>query len=285
VKRPPHDPTERFTAHECAFARENLEAHALNALDSFDRSLVDHHLRWCDDCRDASAGFERVTASLPFAGLASEAPSAATWASILNRLDSAEETPQLQVTPSETATTARRRSPWQSVIYPAIIAPLVIALVVMGAWVNSLTDQATDRERQRSNEALISSSIGSTGEVQMYSVQPNCPHCDGVGQVGVSEHNRIGMLVGSDFDPSETHDVWGIDDSGEKLKFCSLVVESNGEVLQMFIFPSSPSGFSELYITNAQGDLSYVSHLSPHTAGDDESGSPPPADERNAVPR
>lgn len=233
----------------------------LQALDRVDHGIVGQHLRWCDDCRAEAMATERVAEALPFTERESESVSASTWSSILSRLESPEVEVPTAATPPDKATSRSARRSWQSIIYPSVIAPLVIALVVMGAWVNSLTNQADDRDRELANNAVISNSIGAVGQVQLYSVQPNCPHCDAIAQVGVSPSNNMGMLVGTDFDPAETHDVWGLDLQGGKQKFCSLVVESNGEVLQMFLFPSSPAGFTELYITDANGDLAYVSHL------------------------
>lgn len=264
MNRPDHDTTEHPLPGDCVFTREHLEAYSLQALDRVDHGIIEQHLRWCDDCRAEAVALERVAAALPFAGLGSNTVSDSTWSSILARIETPELAPSAVADVTEQPATAPARRSWQSIVYPSIVAPLVIALVVMGAWVNSLSNQNNDRNRELANNAVISSSLGTVGEVQLYSVQPNCKRCEAIAQVGVSQHNNMGMLVGTDFDPAETHDVWGLDLEGEKQKFCSLVVESNGEVLQMFLFPSSPSGFTELYITDANGNLAYVTHLT-HT--------------------
>ena len=64
--RPLQPASHRDDSHsgECAFAREHLEGFALDALDSFERGIVEHHLRWCPACRSEAARYERAVSLL-----------------------------------------------------------------------------------------------------------------------------------------------------------------------------------------------------------------------------
>jgi hypothetical protein len=258
----PHDQSNP-PPEECASTRENLEAFALDALDSLDRGMVEHHLRWCDPCRREADRFEHVTLALPLATAPSVSPAPSTWAAIRARLDEPESSLEVQAKPPTRVTTASASRPrWTHFAYPAVIAPLVIALVIMGAWVNSLHRQIDDTSAELANQALLNSTLSDGGQVQLYSVERTCPNCEGIGQFGVSESNSMGMLVGWDFDPTVDHQVWGIDEDGDLQKFCHLRVKADGAVMQMFVFPESPSTFTDLYIMNEFGELTYVSHMS-----------------------
>ncbi len=265
----PHDPTIPPT-EQCALTRDNLEAFTLGALDSLDRGMVEHHLRWCASCREEAARFEKVVQALPLATAPAISPAPSTWAAIRARLDKPEESVDVSTAPRAIETSPVLVAPqprWSRFAYPAIVAPLIVALLVMGAWVNSLRGQIDDTSAELANQALLNSTLseGGQGQVQLYSVERSCPHCQGTGQVGVSESNSMGMLVGWDFDPTVDHQIWGIEADGNRQKLCHLKIKADGAVMQMFVFPESPSSFTDLYIMNGHGELTYVSHI----AGDD----------------
>jgi anti-sigma-K factor RskA len=264
VNRIPHDKLNALPPEDCAQTRDNLEAFALGALDSLDRGMVEHHLRWCEPCRQELARFENVTASLPAATPPVFAPQPATWEAIRARLNEPEDAIPAMQEPRATSRVPATptRSRWSQYAYSALVVPLVIALVVMGAWINSLQNQVDDTNVELANQALLNSTLSEGGQVQLFSVERSCPNCKGTGQFGVSESNSMGMLVGWDFDPTVDHQVWGIEPNGERQKFCHLEVKADGAVMQMFIFPESPSMFTDLYIMNEEGELTYVSHLS-----------------------
>jgi hypothetical protein len=83
----------------------------------------------------------------------------------------------------------------------------------------------------------------------------------------------MGMLVGWNFDPSQQHDVWGVNSQGEKKKVCQLHIDDTGAVMQMFSFPAETASFTDVYITDENGTLTYVSHLA-------NGANPAPGDER-----
>ncbi len=269
----PHDPTNQ-PSEECALTRDNLEAFALGALDALDRGMIEHHLRWCEACREEAARFEQVTLALPAATAPNLSPAPSTWAAIRARLDSPEDSPEIPAKPQRSVPNPapESRPRWSQFVYPAIVAPLVIALLVMGAWVNSLQGQVDDTSAELANQALLNSTLseGGQGQVQLYSVERSCPNCQGTGQFGVSESTSMGMLVGWDFDPAVDHQIWGIEPDGNRQKLCHLKIKADGAVMQMFVFPESPSRFTDLYIMNGHGELTYVSHI----AGDDPGTAP-----------
>ncbi len=269
-----------LSPHECAFALENLEAFALDALDSVDRGIVEHHLRWCEACSTEADRFERVVESMHFAIPIGPEPlpesKSALFASISandssipahpmaipNELASASATPGLVTS-----------APWWRHASIALVAPLALALVVMGVWANSLRIDLDQRNIELSSQEQLNAALSNGGQVQLYSVEQSCPKCEGSGQLGVSESNDMGMLVGWNFDPSQQHDVWGVNSQGEKKKVCQLHIDDTGAVMQMFNFPAETATFTDVYITDENGSLTYVSHLA-------DGSDPAPADER-----
>lgn len=248
---------------ECSLFRENLAAYVLKALDLFDRGLMEQHIRWCEDCRAEVGKLEAVVHRM---GAASEdvgAPSSATWSAIRGRLIESDDT-VMSAAPAATLSSksvATKQRDWIRFVPAAIIAPLLVLVLVLGSWGASLKGDLEDRDAQLANRSLVESSLVGSGQVQLYSVQQSCPTCDGVGQVGVSESNGMGMVVGWDFDPEMQHDVWGVSDTGLRSAVCSLAIESDGAVMQMFRFPDAPSTFTDIYITDKLGKVVYVSHI------------------------
>jgi hypothetical protein len=74
------DPHERF--------REDVAAYAVGALDRSAYGPLEAHLRGCLECLDLLAEYEEVEALLPF-GLEPQAPPAAAWAGLQDRLRAA----------------------------------------------------------------------------------------------------------------------------------------------------------------------------------------------------
>ena len=263
----PNDPVMR----ECAFVRENLAGFVLDALDSFERGIVEHHLRWCDECRSEADTLEHVVHLLPFSVPNVEAPAPALKASVLGRianLDTAE--PILHTAPPVPVQPAPSNPPsWYRYVSTVLVAPLALALVVMGVWANSLHDDLGERDSEYESQVQLNQALANGGQVQLYSVEQSCPTCRGNGQLGVSESNGMGMVVGWDFDPNKQHDVWGVNTSGERKKVCQLHVDASGAVMQMFSFPEATTLITDIYITDENGVTTYESHLTIN-AGDDE---------------
>lgn len=254
---------------ECAFALEHIEAFALDALDRFERGMVEHHLRWCAPCQAEAARYERVADLLPFAVAATMEPAPETKARLLERIrDDASQPEMLSSRPAvrtvqEPVRSNGERSGWSRYASAALIAPLALALLVMGVWANSMR---TDLDEQRTDfqaQAQLDQALASGGQVALYSVEreASCPTCHGSGQLGMSESNDMGMVLGWNFDPGKRHDVWGVSRDGDTMKMCELQVDPTGSVMQMFTFPDGPSSFTEVYITDEHGEMTYVSHL------------------------
>ena len=254
---------------ECEFVLDNLEGFALDALDGYERGMIEHHLRWCRACRAEVAATERIVELLPFAVSPTIEAHSETRSALLARITQAQPEPasmgETTYSPHEVpptpATGTEIRAPWWKYASTALIAPLALALLVMGVWANSLQSDLSDRQQELANQVLLNDALSNGGQVQLYSVQQTCPTCLGSGRLGVSESNDMGMLVGWNFNPGQQHDVWGVSSDGEKQRVCQLHIESSGSVMQMFSFPEAPSRFTDVYITDENGTLIYVSHL------------------------
>lgn len=289
--RPNESTTQGSTTHpaECSFVLENLEGFALNALDRFERGVVEHHLRWCDSCQAEAARYERVVDQLPFAVASGPLPRPELKSSLFERIKADAsgpmDTPSQQPAQplpvlSEPLQGVRGGSGWWQYASAALIAPLALSLLVVGVWANSmrtdLNEQSTDLEAQ----AQLNQVLASGGQVALYSVEKeaSCPTCHGSGQLGMSESNDMGMVLGWNFDPGMRHDVWGVSRDGDTMKMCELQVDPTGSVMQTFTFPDASSDFMEVYITDEHGDMTYVSHLARNddaTPGhDSDTGSP-----------
>lgn len=250
----------------CGACRELLGAYVLQALDRFDQGIVEQHLRWCESCRTELAALEPIGTGLalnvPDAGV----PSASTWSAIQARLTDPDD---VTAPPTKAMTPANRATGWTHWLPMSVIAPLALAVIVLGAWGWSTQSNLDETRAELANHTLLNSTLTSSQQVQLFSMEQSCPTCDGVGQVGVSQANGMGMVVGWDFDPAKTHDVWGIDHDGERSRVCSLVIAQDGAVMQMFHFPDTPSRFTDIYVTDEAGQLVYTSHIV-----DDDSATP-----------
>jgi hypothetical protein len=144
------------------------------------------------------------------------------------------------------------------------VAPLAITLLVVGAWANSMRNDLDDAASDTTPVAAVTLQ---GREVQTYAVERSCDTCTGSGQLGLSEADGMGMVVAWDFDPAQEHEVWGVTHSGERKKVCELYVDPAGSVMQTFNLPEKPSGLTEIYITDAAGNLIYVVHIGEPPAG------------------
>ncbi len=259
--------TSNAPSPECGFTLDNLEGYVLDALDRFERGVVEHHLRWCDPCQAEAARVERVVDAIPLAVPLVAAPGPGVKASLMDRIASGEAE---QTVSSPTPEPVRivespkllqpATSRWRY-ISAALIAPLALSLLVMGVWANSLRTDLHERDIALVSQIQFNQAIAGGGQVALYSVERSCPTCEGSGQLGMSESNDMGMVMGWNFDPDKRHDVWGVSREGEKMKMCELEIDSAGAVMQMFMFPEAPADLMDVYITDEHGALTYVSHL------------------------
>lgn len=275
--QPPHPSasTPVDPAGECSFCRDQLGAYSLKALDRVDQGLVEQHLRWCEDCRAELGRHEAIAIGLGLQGAEAVEPGASTWEAIRARFADHDESPSsrgiVRTTGNVRASRDGRANRWMPI---SAIAPLMLAVILLSAWSWSLQRDLTATQDEHSNHTLLNSTLATSQQVQLYSMEPSCPTCDGVGQVGVSESNGMGMVVGWDFDPQMTHDVWGIDHEGERSRVCSLIIAQDGAVMQMFSFPDTPSNFTDLVITDQSGKLVYQSHIIANDGSLSPTGSP-----------
>lgn len=264
---------------------ENIEGYVLDALDRFERGVVEHHLRWCPSCQTLAAGYERVVKLLPFAVPLDAPPDLAIKTQLFARIaanDAGDPAPAVRRADTSPPLQADRHQPangWLQHVAAALIAPLALSLLVMGVWANSMRTDLDEQSIDRESQAELNAALASGGQVALYSVEKesSCPGCHGAGQLGMSESNDMGMVLGWNFDPDKRHDVWGISGDGAKMKVCELQVDQTGAVMQMFTFPGPQSSFTEVYITDEYGAMTYVSHLTQadeSPADDLETGSP-----------
>lgn len=278
----------------CDFVEENAAGYALGALDLAERGMVDQHLLWCARCRAAVAGAEAVTACLPFLAPPVPGPSAAIRTALMERVRTDLDTPLVSIPPvvsrprREPREAAPERPPrpttpvpavsvprWRQWVPAALIAPLVIALIIVSAWANSLQNTVDQQETELAGQ---SPALASNGGVQLFSMQPMCPECAGGGRVGVDMDSSMGLLVGWNFDPSRKHSVWCVNEKGDKEWISTLEVNQDGGTMQTFAFPGEASDYTEVYIAEDNGSVAYMTTIttSQPAAGEDGEGTPSP---------
>ncbi len=275
---------------------DQLEAHALGALDRTDAGIVEQHLRWCAPCRDRAESTRRVVDLLPLALPLDTAPSSDVKRALFARVAAddrempyeppidrrhleAEErrvpVPAAPVGSSHPGAviSARASSTWSRIVPPAIIAPLALALIVVGAWANSMRLDLADSNREPSlaNGSGLNQLGSDGGSVQLYSMEPQCADCPGRGRLGVDPGDNMGVMVAWGLDPAQDLEVWCVDTDGDKAMVSTLDVDREGGVMQAFAFPQEDvSLFKEVYVAQKDGGAMYMVDLAPTT------GTPPP---------
>ena len=148
-------------AVECAFASENLEAHALHALDDDEAARVERHASTCPGCAEKLERCRALAACLPFLAKPVSAPDRAL-AGIFAKINSDQSAPlsvdvpglnpwaadapaRSWTIPSSGAAfapaaaasrtqTRKRRVNWNVWAAPLAAMPLVFALAIVGGW-------------------------------------------------------------------------------------------------------------------------------------------------------
>lgn len=253
---------------ECGFCDENLEAHALGALSATDRARMERHLQWCGPCRRALARIHEVTDLLPLAvDVATPRPTAK--ASLFERIaaESRSEEPVVnfgnpwegQVTPSAPAVTPSKPGApmWRSGWAAALVAPLAIALIILGAWTSSLRNDIDSLQAQQNNGFVpnVEANV-SQNQLRLYSMEPSCPECDETpasGHLGGNPEDNVGILVAWNLNPNEEHQIWCEKRDGEVMLVSDLQVEQSGDIVQTVNFPDAIGGYSTIYVTRHDG--------------------------------
>jgi len=290
-----HDDASRT---ECAFTEEHAAGYALGALDRFERGLVDQHLRWCERCRELVDTAESVTARLAFLSPPVAPPSATVRSALMERI-AADATgpivavppvssrPAIVSAPAETVQVSRanpRR--WSRVLPAALIAPLVVALIGILAWANSLQNTIDQQESELATLQHINERVDDAGEIQLFSMSPDpgCSDCNGNSRLGVDMDEDYGMVVAWNLDPRKSHSLWCVDNKGESKWLSNLEVDQDGGAMQAFAFPGDASEYAEVYIATGDGSKAYMTSIAtpgPTSAGEDRSPGFTPASNPN----
>lgn len=278
---------------------DQVEAHALGALDRTDAGIVEQHLRWCGPCRDQAESTRRVVELLPLALPSDTVPSLDVKRALMYRVAADQ-----QAAPYEPAIDRRRdkvveerRLPaattpvtvsrdgvarglparggsWARFVPAAIIAPLALALLVVGAWANSMRIDLADQKLDTTvvNDAGLNRIVANGGAVQLYSMEPQCDDCRGRGRLGVDPRDNMGVVVAWGLNPDQDHEVWCVDTNGDKAMVTTLDVGADGGAMQAFAFPADDvSQFTEVFVAQKDGGAMYMVDLAP------TNGTPPAA--------
>lgn len=257
---------------ECAFVQEHLEAEALDILEPARHARVRRHLQLCGHCRRDLAHLHEVADLLP---LLSEpaTPSPQVKARLFRQIaDESDPGPRVvtfgnpwvkgdetirDVSAPVAAPDGNTAPGWRGWMMSALVAPLALALIVLGAWSNSLSNDLESARSggTRDTAAEIASTTGTT-DMQLYAMEPSCPTCDDTpasGHLGGNPEDNVGILVAWNLDPNELHEVWCEDRDGKLIRVSDLVVEQSGEVAQTVNFPDAIGGYSTIYVTRNDG--------------------------------
>jgi hypothetical protein len=258
---------------ECEFCQENLEAEALNILEPAEHARMQRHLQWCGPCRRSLAGLHKVVDLLPLlADTATPSPmakarlfqqvadDAVTESSVNfgNPWMTGKLSPARPASSPVLSATLDTGSPsWKGWLSSALIAPLAIALIVLGAWTNALRNDLDSMEIQQANGSVANIPVGTNDSpMQIYSLEPSCPECDETpvsGHLGGDPDDNVGILVARNLNPNEQHQVWCESRDGEQLMVSDLQVEQSGDVVQAVNFPDAIGGYSTIYVTRYDG--------------------------------
>lgn len=257
---------------ECDFVQDNLEAEALDILEPADHTRVQRHLQVCGRCRRNVAALREVAGMLPFISEPAM-PSArvksrvlqhiaAEPAPIINRFPenpwAAQETtaPEPSPSPAASDTGGDASSPWRGWMMSAVVAPLAIALIVLGAWTSHLQHDLDTARTGTNDTAGAIETVTGNGGLRLYAMEPTCAECDdtpATGHLGGDPNQNVGILVAWNLTPGERHEVWCENRDGTVIRVSDLEVAQTGQVLQTVNFPDPIGGYSTIYVTSTDG--------------------------------
>lgn len=260
----PYPDNPHLTPPSCEPFRDDLEAYALGALDDVERFRLETHLDECAACGDALANIRRVTDYLPFLSPPASPPSGAR-ASLMERITADIERDEPRAYPNPWTALQQDEQPnaagsdlsrWQRWIAPALVAPLAIALIVVGAWANSLQNEVDDLRAGGQVPRIVNQGTGLNADIQLYNFEPACPECEdqqATGQLGGHPNSNLGVVSVRNLDPNAKHQVWCVNKQGEKLLVSDLHVEHSGDVFQAIAFPQELGGYQMIYVARNDG--------------------------------
>lgn len=165
-------------------------AHALNALDDFERQRFEQHLPNCPSCQEDLASFANTVGALTTA--TAELPPPALRGAVLAAVD---QTRQLSKTPREIHR-GQRTARWAAVSAAAVVMLLLAALNVQQHRTNQrLADRIAITEAADARTAQLTATPGSAGTVR----------------VTYSPSRGSGVLVADDLPPApanRTYELW-----------------------------------------------------------------------------
>ena len=258
---------------ECLYAQENMEGFVLAALDPSDQSRVANHVRWCDDCRPFHTGMKHVVDMLPFATTSAVLPSPATRVTLLDRVQhsgspdaaasgahanasarpavvpfaSRDPFPGVNADVQQASASEQSRSGWARWVPTAVIAPLLVALIVVSAWGIGQRNQVGEMQQQLA--AQSNANFTKNGPAtRLFTTRPACPSCTGSGQLGADPADNKAFLLAWDLNPAEQHEIWCVHPDGKSNLVAVLNVNQKGQVMQNLEFSQPISGYREIRI-------------------------------------
>ena len=202
-----------------------IAGYALGALEPSERQAIEHHIRTCDECAARVATDVRTVGMLPFAVSTRLKPAPDVKAALFSRiahsqlaaaeaaLPTAALKPGLPTLPSSrevyaapipatgtvptVAAPARSRSSWLTAV---VVAPLLLALVLVGGWSlnlrTQLASQETALESQSSELTTLRASLANfgAGDVQRYEMQPQAGAPQAEGQLLLSADQKDAIV-------------------------------------------------------------------------------------------
>lgn len=262
---PENDMPTPLDGMDCASCADRLHELALGILPAGHVRSVVRHLEECDACRTEYVAISRVTRLLPFLA-EPDSPSPDVKNRLLARLGEPEQEaiPRSFGNPWAASEPEPEQSPapgstsgfsWQRWVMPGIVAPLAICLMVLAAWTNSLHNEvASLRGPGEEASSVFSTPQQSPYDLQLYEFRPACENCtQAAGQLGGNPDRNVGVVVAWNLDPTEKHQVWCINERGEKQLVTDLEVEFSGSVYQTVSFPEPIGGYQQIYVARHDG--------------------------------
>lgn len=232
----------------CAFVRDDLDAWALGGLDEEEVARIEQHLAECSECRAEADHWLKVASTLPLS-LVPVSPPAETKQRLMQKIADDQmravspSLPRTTTTQSSASRPMLRRFTWSQ----ALVAPLIVALIVVSSWAFSLRDQVETLETGDLQVPATDDFMLPAG-VQTFSLNTECQQCTSAGRLLADPKTANALFVAWNLDPAMVHQVWCVDDQGARTMVASLKVTQSGDVVQPLVFEKPISGYSQIYV-------------------------------------
>ncbi|MGI8484623.1 MAG: hypothetical protein ACR2OU_10210 [Thermomicrobiales bacterium] len=205
---------------------------------------------------------------LPFATTSSILPSPGVRTALLDRIQHAgssrarvsataqsvmapfarhDPSPGLKTPVPETGVIEQSRLGWARWIPTAVIAPLLVALLVVSAWGIGQRNQVGEMQQQLAAQSTTNMTKNGSA-TRLYTTRPACPSCTGSGQLGADPSDNKAFLLAWDLNPAEQHEIWCVHPDGKSNLVAVLNVNQKGQVMQNLEFSQPISGYREIRI-------------------------------------